>query len=256
MLNHVFVRRAWPPSGRSKVGFSLIEMLVVIAIIATLAGILLPVLGRAKTKAREAAARAEIRTLQLAIASYKATYGYWPGSTNVYRSSGQNPDGRDFTYGTTWANGSLLKLGYPTIVSYGTPTYQICNAELVALLRPLNLAPTPELSAVSASRNPQQLDFLHARIAAGSNAPGLGPDGVLRDPWGNPYIVTLDLDFDDRCIDGFYGPLRKNSTPRLSPEIKAEMLIWSFGADGKVNPDPAVGVDGGENKDNIVSWQQ
>jgi len=27
---------------------------------------------------------------------------------------------------------------------------------------------------------------------------------VLRDPWGQPYIITLDLNFDNKCRDAFY----------------------------------------------------
>jgi prepilin-type N-terminal cleavage/methylation domain-containing protein len=236
-------------------GFTLIEMLVVVAVIAVLAGILVPVLGAAKTKAKIYAANADIRSLQVAIHGYKAAYGVMPGSKMAYAAFSQDQDTHDFTYGTTWPNGSLVKASYPAIVTYynGTaPTYQTCNAELIALLKAPATAMTPELRAISAAGNPQQLDLLTVHITSNNNAPGLGSDGVFRDPWGNPYIATVDLDGDGACIDALYGRLRKRTGQPA--DLKVDAMVWSFGPDGKINTDPAVGPNGGENKDNITSW--
>ncbi len=62
-------------------GFSLIELLIVVAIILIIAAIAIPNLLRAKMAANEASAVASLRTYNTSLVSYSTTYGTLP-STN------------------------------------------------------------------------------------------------------------------------------------------------------------------------------
>lgn len=59
-------------------GFSLIELLAVIAIIGVLAALLVPAVGTIQTRARQSQSRALFTQLATACVHYKADFGYYP----------------------------------------------------------------------------------------------------------------------------------------------------------------------------------
>jgi prepilin-type N-terminal cleavage/methylation domain-containing protein len=221
--------------------FTLVEMLVVIAIIAILAGILIPVVGRAKTKAKAAAARVEMAGLELAIKSYHNDYSRWP----VPKNSVKNVVGEDFTYDSNKAYG---------------------NEALMQIL----MAEAGDNNA-GHERNPKKNKYIDPKDSGETNdLPGFSTTGRYHDPFGNEYKISLDLNGDGVCADATYlDPLFLGSTepglvglvkykeakpdappPDIPPDInvyKGEVMIWSFG------PDKQKGS--GSNTDNILSWR-
>ena len=58
---------------------------------------------------------------------------------------------------------------------------------------------------------------------------GVGNDLVYRDPWGNPYVISMDLNYDEQCQDAFYCLTMVSSpNPPGNP---------TSGLNGLINPD-------------------
>jgi hypothetical protein len=108
-------------------------------------------------------------------------------------------------------------------------------------------------------RNPRRHSFYSAKMVPGTTSPGLSSDDdVFRDPWGNPYIVSMDMNGDDLCVDAVYSKIAGADQVGLANVggtnvLRGTIMIWSFGPDGKA--DPGTGAKVGVNKDNVLSWQ-
>ena len=76
MIKRRLTDERYRPTGRHAL-FTLIELLTVIGIIAVLAAILLPVLGRAKTSAQEAVCVSNLRQIAIGFANYGSAFDRW-----------------------------------------------------------------------------------------------------------------------------------------------------------------------------------
>jgi type IV pilus assembly protein PilA len=73
-------------------GFSLIELLIVVAIILIIAAIAIPNLLRSRIAANEASAVSSMRTINTACITYNSTYGQFPNAlTDLAPNGGSNP---------------------------------------------------------------------------------------------------------------------------------------------------------------------
>ena len=66
---------------RKKYGFTMIELLTVIGIIALLVGLLIPALNMVNTMAKEAKQKAQITAIELALTAFRNDYGDYPESS-------------------------------------------------------------------------------------------------------------------------------------------------------------------------------
>ena len=241
-------------TGKSS-GFTLVEILTVIAIIGILAAMLLAVLAQVRKKTLRVKAGKEIADIVAAVQGYDSLCGQFPVSSGVQSTAGK----LDFTYGDKLLTSAL-----------GPGAFDANNSEVMAILMDITTYPAGGPTAnVNHSKNTQQRLFLNAIMVSDATLPGVGPDLVYRDPWGTPYVISLDLGYDEQCRDEFYrraavsGLGGTNANPGLNGLVNPDgtpdnfqyhgkVMVWSAGPDKAI--DPKLPADQGANKDNILSW--
>lgn len=180
--------------------FTLIELLIVIAIIAILAGLAFPAVQGALESGRKAQARNDLQQLVMAVRAFQLEYGRLPTVDGSGEFSTDNDKLMNVLRGTADAGAQL-------------------------------------------QMNPRKIPFMEPKIAKTTKG-GLGPDGKFYDPWGTPYRVRLDEDYNNN-IDNFYSSGAGFGTLNYS------VIAASAGPDKT----PGSGnKDAGTAKDDLTSW--
>jgi hypothetical protein len=102
-------------------------------------------------------------------------------------------------------------------------------------------------------------------------------NGIYRDPWGNPYVITMNTSYNEQGSSdlyysqmnvsqssgqtGYNGLFNPIAAPASQPQkdnylYHGKVMVWSAGPDGKIDDASVVApANKGFNKDNILSWQ-
>ncbi len=194
--------------------FTLVEILTVIAIIAILMGLLLPVMSTAQRKGKENKARAAIQSIKFAIEQYENDYGILP---KFGTAAG------DMVFNDTMAK-SQATAGNGT---NSTKTYD-------EFMEVLTLAKASDGASVTTSENTKKIRYLEApanKVKDISNTEGY----FILDPWGRRYGIVIDNNYDgmlgndDKIIDGVSTKVFNEGTSNQKA-VRAKVAVFSYGA--------------------------
>jgi type II secretory pathway pseudopilin PulG len=218
---------------RHEFSFTLIELIVVIAIIIILAGLLIPAYQAAQNQARKAQAKNDLTQIVTAVNAFYTEYGRYP----------VNP--------TLWGCATTGDISF----SWDDPPATRCdyNDKVLNELRACTATDT-SCSAV-ATLNTRQVAYLSPPLVKDPNNPRSGittiaantPKGTYYDPWKSPYNLVIDNSYDNHVPN----PYGNTGGAGVNP-LPQGVIAWSNGADQLLGGNPEGTYT---NSDDVISWQ-
>ena len=179
---------------RSK--FTLVELLVVIGIIAILAGLILGAVSLSQSSARNTQAKSDMASIILALRGVETTYGKLAvssksGSNNVYKY-----DGFEAVVLNTSDTGDFIYLGQPKKADHSeddTDSEKAYDALIAELSVPKN---NELLGEGKLNVNKRRMVFLEPKSDFNPAEKYNSDDNkskLWRDPWGHRYMVFINV---------------------------------------------------------------
>ena len=149
-----------------KRAFTIVELLGVMAVLATLFGLILPAMKLSFRTAQKKQAAGDATALAQAVIHYRQTYGVWPGSETISDDTVVAPILIVGTNLPAWASQEIL----PSLAAAETN-------DLADVIRAL--LPSDNVD------NPRGIRFLDIPASR------LRHDNLFLDPWGTPYAIVI-----------------------------------------------------------------
>jgi type II secretory pathway pseudopilin PulG len=216
--------------------FTLIELVVVTLIIATLAALILTAASGVLDRAKKTQAKNDLTQIVTAVNAFYTEYGKYPVTVTSTTT--------DAFFGTGTA-----PLG---CTSYGN------NDALFNVLR--SYAGGSDSANVSAL-NPRQIVFISPKVSANARS-GIAADNRYYDPWGTQYAVALDTTYNNAL--GTANPYSDTDGSAGPSPLQLGTITYSYGRNGGIGGGAAVSSgfsseSGSAGKfkgsSDILSWQ-
>lgn len=179
--------------------FTIVELLSVVAVIAILAGILIPTIGAVKESGKATQSLTEVKSIHMAIKAFETDHKYLPyssanndtvipGISAAGATSSSNPSGTYTDNTTATLDNSYFELFNTLCYTDHEGSDGVASAA----------------TAVAKTYNKQAKKYLapnDTKKFYGGDFPG------YRDPWGRPYIIFLDTNYD-KIIENVHTGLR------------------------------------------------
>jgi prepilin-type N-terminal cleavage/methylation domain-containing protein len=209
--------------------FTLVELLTVIAVIAILAGIAIPVVVGMQSKGRETTARADMNAIKMALTQFKADYSIFPitgSSTDTLYHAGFSAADDDASIDTV--------ISHLTLISPSPKGGDGSDKD-----NPVDYTSTlnkKKRKYLDAPAKP-----VEAKFTAGSSP----LRGFMKlDPWGRRYNIAMDTNYDKKlALTEKFLSLSNEAT--VKETIVGDIAIYSYGT----------AEDGGDTEAFLYSWK-
>jgi len=202
--------------GKQGSGFTLLELLLVIAIITVLVGLLFPAFQAVQNSAKKTQAKNDLTQIVTAVNAFYTEYGKYPLPSTATTDTIYGPEGTS-------------------------------SADLFYTLR----AVASGLNTGNAI-NPRQIVFISPPDVKDPASPhaGISPtDGQYYDPWGTVYNVEIDGNYDSQITNPYPDT---DGSAGASP-LRQGVIGWAWGNDQtKGSKGVSTNFKG---SDDVISWQ-
>jgi len=222
--------------------FTLVELLVVVGIIAVLAGMILPAVVGAQQQGRITQAKSDMSAISMALKGMENAYGRMvTKKDDKFKFDGHSA--AELKDGSTVLG---IKLGKEGADGSNDGAYDSFIAELTVPAQ--KSSGNFVIKAEDLNTNKRRLTFLDPQSGYDPNQKydaGTNPRSLWRDPWGSQYCIMIRTSSSEYMND-----------PSVSgKKLAGNVAIYSFGPNAIDEDGKSADRTGDQGKDDIISWE-